>query len=168
MSDDNGMVMRSGLVKNISRSQKDIERLGSIETPHNEMYKTFWFGYCLTTETMTRVVDNLQPYNVRWRQVTPNDGDAFYWYAPMEQGTYKIAVNGVQQNSNGIADFHVNGVEISSFDWYAAVQTADVEWLFNWTPTQTRLHEFKIVVDGKNASSGNYILRLTSIVIYRI
>lgn len=162
MSDDTGMV------KELARAQGDVDDLKSIETPHNERYKTFWFGYSKTTEVMVMAVVATTPHNVVWNQLVPNDGDEWYWYAPMEQGSYKISVLGISAADRGVADFYVNGVEIASKDWYAAPAVHDEEWTFNWNPTQTRLHEFKIVVDGKNGLSTNFHLVLSSIVIYRV
>jgi hypothetical protein len=161
----------SDLVARVRELESRLDNIEGIETPQNLRYATFWFGYSETTETMIIYYPGAAAlegaFNVGWNQSVPNDGDEFIWYAPFEQGAYKVAIIGFSASNIGKSDLIIDGTTIANDDWYS-VATAQAIVTHNWTPTQTMMHEFKLKVNGKNAASSNYYLLLTCLIVYKI
>lgn len=98
-----------------------------------------------------------------------SNGDYEIGYIPLFKGTYTWMMSYAKATSAGKHDLYVDGVKVTStpFDMYGSSA-------FNQLWTQASIdvgyngvHEFKIVANGKNASSSDYIIQGSDISIYR-
>jgi hypothetical protein len=88
--------------------------------------------------------------------------------AYLSAGTYTMRVLGIKSSPNGIVDIDIDASEVMTFDQY------DASTLYNEVWTQTGitistagLKSIKVRVDGKNPSSGNHYVDITSITLWR-
>jgi hypothetical protein len=106
-----------------------------------------------------------------WRNTAANanDGDTYYFYPLLDSGTYKIQIIYTKSDNQGILDTYVDGVEVNSgLDMYRASALHDnVANITGVNITSAGRHELKIVVDGKNASSSDYVVKIAHISITR-
>jgi len=94
-------------------------------------------------------------------QNTAADGDSFSNSFFLKAGTYTFSVIGTTAGAAGRADWYIDGVkEVSLQDWYGSTawgvtKTASV------TVATDGYHQLIGTVNGKHASSSDYILQLT-------
>jgi len=83
-------------------------------------------------------------------------------------GTYTIRTWAKRDTMNGIMDIELDGVVISSKDWYAAAGAYDiVQDDTGISVTESKLHTLGLVVNGKHASSTGYLIRVQKITLQR-
>lgn len=104
-----------------------------------------------------------QRYATYSRQVPAANGNSFEQSFFLKAGVYTFFVLGFTSAYNGIADWYVDDVlVVSGQDWYSAANVLNVtKSVFDISISSNGLHSLKAVVNGKNASSGNYYLALT-------
>jgi hypothetical protein len=102
------------------------------------------------------------------RQSAAANGDTLSWPVVLSAGTYSLIVLGVTTTNRGVADYYLNSTEIASFDWYSVGST------MNAKKTQTGItvatsgkYLLKQKVDGKHASSSDYLISSTAIMLVR-
>lgn len=131
---------------------------------------SFIWREAVTTVTIDKTITGTTIVHGVWRNTTANaaDGDEYYFYPLLEAGTYEILIVGTKYTYYGISDLYVNGIEEGSFDWYASSQANNVEFLTTGITISTSgRQEIKIKVDGKNASSSDYVLGIGMVFIRR-
>jgi len=98
----------------------------------------------------------------------PADGDNVSYKVYLAKGTYTLIVFGGKDTNAGIMDIDIDGTEVASFDQYADTQTTNVRFEktgINITSDGIKTLRFR--VDGKNANSTDYIIRVSYIVLIR-
>lgn len=108
-------------------------------------------------------IETSQAHNMVARQNPDANGDSFRQTVVLEEGTYNFYVLGQQHPNSGKLDWYLDGTQIASGqDWYAATLTSNViRTITNITVTGNGRHYLSAQVNGKNASSGGYQIRLT-------
>ena len=96
------------------------------------------------------------------------DGDNISYSIYFSQGTYTISLLHAVDTNYGIVDFYINGSEVASHDLYLNGGGLNVTTnLTGITVANNGLYEFKVMVDGKNASSSGYVVAFMAISLYR-
>ena len=124
---------------------------------------TMFFREALVTGSAhDHSVDALQPHNTR-SQVS---GDGVYWTQSfmLVAGTYTFYALGVTNTDRGIIDWYIDDVlVISGQDWYNSPAQRDItKTTSSITVTGNGRHVLKGIVNGKNGSSSNYGVSLTT------
>ncbi len=91
------------------------------------------------------------------------DGDYYICYVWLMPGTYSFLVNFAKGSSFGKADLYVDGVKVNAttLDMYAAGASYANDWnVGNISVSYYSLHELKILINGKNASSTDYRIQM--------
>lgn len=92
---------------------------------------------------------------------TSADGDGVEYDFYLPAGTYTIYFGTSKNATRGIADFLIDDVEVASFDTYASSSTTyQIMTQASVNVTTTGAKTLKIVLDGKNASSSDFFLRI--------
>jgi len=96
------------------------------------------------------------------------DGDYFTSKVPLVKGTYNFLINYVEAANRGKVNFYFDGVNYGAIkDLYAAATSYTKEWLVEAiTAAYDGIHEIKFVVNGKNASSTDYIVAAADFIMY--
>lgn len=77
-------------------------------------------------------------------------------------GSYTLYTLGTTNTSHGLVDYLMDEVVVKSGqDWYSGSSTLNVEQEFNFTIAESGYHHLLLRINGKNASSSNYTVRLT-------
>lgn len=85
------------------------------------------------------------------------DQDFLTFNTFLAQGTYRLDVLSVKWQNSGITDIDIDGVEVGSYDGYAAALQANVLFSFSGISVATTgIKTIKVRNDGKNPSSGFY------------
>ena len=129
----------------------------------DRIIQTVGTGFSVTVPSTSQ----LMPYFYYYvsSAANANAGDTYeagFWIAA---GTYKINTLGVTFNSFGKVDYYIDGVSVSTGqDWYSSSATFGVEKTITGIAVPTNgYHVLKIVVNDKNASSGDYRFGVTKI-----
>jgi hypothetical protein len=94
------------------------------------------------------------------------NGDTFTQSAFLRAGSYTLYVRGVTANNIGKIDWYIDNVLVlAGQDWYSAGLTYNVLKSTPLTIVGDGYHVLKGVVNGKNASSSNFFMSLTKMVI---
>lgn len=126
-----------------------------------------WHEFSLVTvgNALTKLSDTNQRHNSYAFQNTAADGNTSTNGFKLRPGSYTMNVLGITNASYGKVDWYIdNALAVSAQDWYSAgatynvIKTATVQ-VYGVSPW----HTLKAVVNGKNASSSDYILALTLI-----
>ena len=156
----------------VDKSQK---RLNVIETQMAsslspaQIYPVYFF--CLGNALLmngayvawTKNTASAQPLGVSWNHATTdcNDADEYTISMPLAAGDYLAEINYVQSSGGGIFDAYFDDVLISSgTDTYAGSTTLDNVYSQALTCSGDGSHTFKVKINGKHASSSDYIFRL--------
>lgn len=114
-----------------------------------------------------------QLYASLWSRITPADGDEHLGSAVLAEGDYTLRLLGVTSDANGLLDIDFKHISDGSYtnivtgqDWYTAVTTYNAVQIATFTVVTPGRHIFKFTINGKNASSSSYNLRLTKYDIY--
>jgi len=106
--------------------------------------------------------------NYGWRNTSNADGDNLSYKAFLAQGTYTLGVLYTTHDSFGIGKVDIDGVEVASFDFYAAVP------VLNNLGTQagiivaaSGLKTIRVRVDGKNPASTGFRIDYSSLTLWR-
>lgn len=109
-------------------------------------------------------VDNQQLYFTRSQTaaVDSADGDKLTAGVYLEAGTYTIKTLGVTQDNRGIMDYYLDNVLVENGqDWYSGAIVRNVIKTFSVTIPTSGYHILEMVIDGKNASSSDYVFSFT-------
>jgi hypothetical protein len=99
---------------------------------------------------------------------THNDLDQISWKAFLAAGTYTLRVVYGKAGNQGIADFYIDDVEVGSVDMYAASASLNnIYTVTGITVSTSGLKTIKAKVEGKNISSGDHYIKITSITFWR-
>lgn len=111
------------------------------------------------------------PLNGGWRNTTANaaDGDEYYFYPLLDTGTYKLTVIYSKYNYCGKIDTYLNGSTIdTAWDTYNSTQQNNLEKIITGITVSTAgRQEIKFKVNGKNASSSDYVIFVQQVIIRR-
>lgn len=90
-----------------------------------------------------------------------------FYYIPLGAGTYNLFVGGIKNNSSGIWAVYLDGVLITSIDWYnsTVVNNSSVNQTF--TVTADGWYGLSVVCAGKNAASSANNLNLSALAIQK-
>lgn len=118
---------------------------------------------------VTIAIGTSQLYSAYAYQTTPANGDARTWGMYLAAGTYTFKVLGTLGNNQGKSDYYIDGTLVASGDdWYAASGSSNAILTHSSiTVSGNGWHQFKIVVNGKNASSSNYFMVVGKIWFYQ-
>lgn len=100
---------------------------------------------------------------------TQANGDNISYKVYLQKGTYTIRLLAVQAANKGIIDVDIDSTEVASFDMYKS-GVAVPNTMFTQTGiiiSTSGLKTLKLRIDGRNASSSDYVLLLSSISIWR-
>lgn len=91
-------------------------------------------------------------------QLSPANGDYFTCNIPLKAGTYTFRLSHVKKNDLAKIDAYLDGVKINTttLDMYASSTSMAMWTLSGITVDKSGVHELKLLVNGKNASSSNY------------
>jgi hypothetical protein len=93
---------------------------------------------------------------------TSGDGDELTFTRLLKAGTYTFLTYGLKLSSRGKLDWYIDGSTfITGQDWYAASSALGTFSATGITVVGDGLHTIKCKVNGKNASSTNYLISLT-------
>lgn len=122
----------------------------------------------LTGTWITAVVVT-QPYNCMVYNSTSDDGDSADAQFFAQAGTYTLYVLGQTETNRGKADWYIDGsLVVSGQDWYAGTPANNVtKSSAGITIASSGMHTLKLVVNGKNASSGDYYIGLNLVRLLR-
>lgn len=98
------------------------------------------------------------------------DGDYAIGYIPLKSGTYSWKASYAKYKTMGKFDLYVDGIKVTTtpFDMYASTSSYNNEWIQDGiTVAYNGVHEFKIVANGKNASSSDYTIQMSAVLVYR-
>jgi hypothetical protein len=122
-----------------------------------------------STAAMGATYSISQTYTVYWVQTAANsnDGDTYTFSCILDSGAYNITVLGALANTAALIDVYIDDVLVASgWDWYAAATTYNTKKiLYDRVIATGGLHTFKFVVNGKNASSTDYVWAVTKIMV---
>jgi len=103
-----------------------------------------------------------------WNNSSATNADACSYKAYLSAGTYTIAVVGRKFSVAGITDFLIDAVSQGTLDWYDAGSVQNFrQTIANIVVATSGLKTIQMLVNGKNAGSGGYQLRIGQIVAYR-
>ena len=126
---------------------------------------TLWHQASLVTagNAITTVIATAQPHNYLAYQNTAADGDSFTNSCVLGEGTYTLYILGQTRTDAGLVDWTLDGASIATGqDWYSGSQIADVtKSIAAISITTGGRHVLQGTINGKNASSTSYALRLT-------
>ena len=100
-----------------------------------------------------------------WYVSPPADGDTVIDYATLDSGNYVFELHYCSSVNRGIADIYIGGNLIGSVDMYTSAEASNQRTAINFTVSSPGTKEVKIVINGKNASSSDYILTGTKAMI---
>lgn len=90
-----------------------------------------------------------------------DDGDWIKWKPVLPESVYTMRFGLYKKDDAGIAKVYIDDVLIGTYDMYSASDDATiVEESVTLTATDNDIHTVKLLVDGKNASSSDYIIRV--------
>jgi hypothetical protein len=91
------------------------------------------------------------------------DGDYYICNVMLAPGTYTWLVNYAKGTSFGKVDLYIDGVKVNSttLDMYASSASYANDWSVTSIAISTYMvHEIKLVINGKNASSSDYRIQM--------
>lgn len=143
-------------------------------TGSDKMYPEYWLGTfaefksfqaggtffnAVTTAYSTSTASGSMLNNVT---ATANNGDFFTCRFQIAAGKYVLNVNVSKTTNRGKVDVYIDNVKVNSttLDLYADI-LAQANWqVTNIVIAKSGIHEIKFVVNGKNASSTDYIMAM--------
>jgi hypothetical protein len=122
----------------------------------------------LTGNAITSSLDGSQIFFTYAVQNPSANLDSFTHPFVLQAGSYTLMIRGITKNDQGLLDLYFKHVSDPSYtalvagqDWYSAVLTQNVTKSVSLTVVKPGLHILKGVVNGKNAASSAYVMRLT-------
>lgn len=164
----------------LSDGQKPGESVGSgtmaYYDPNTDSWIPFgifprsWFSFNIMSkgtiggDPVYGTLDALQFYSQFSRQSPANDGDTIEQGFMLMAGTYTFTTLGRQDPDGGMIDWYLDNVLFASGDeYYAAATTRNVTYSHAVVVPTSGYHVLKGVVNGKNAASTDFIIRLTTL-----
>ena len=98
------------------------------------------------------------------------DGDYYTCQVELAAGTYNFHWNYGKYTSSGKCDLYIDGVKVNAttLDCYASSASYNNQWdLTGITVATSGMHEIKFLINGKNASSSDYTLVGSMIIMKR-
>jgi len=115
-----------------------------------------------TGNALAYTVNANQIYSGFAAQSASADGDTFTHGAMIAEGTYTLSILGSESTASGIIDWYMDDVLIASTqDWYDSLTYNVIKTVADVVIAEGGWHVLKGVVNGKNASSSAYDIRLT-------
>lgn len=100
--------------------------------------------------------------NGYWQQNTAAINDEMLFTAMLEEGTYDLTIIYRKGGFGGIAHFIIDGAEdAQTVDTYAGGASQNNESTISVVVVGSGLHEIKVKMSSKNASSGGYFMQAT-------
>lgn len=125
---------------------------------------TMWHedSLVLVGNPLQREVQSLQQHGIYVYQSAAAINDKFSHGFLLDAGTYDFTGLGVMQVDSGQVDWTLDGVTIATNqDWYAGVTFNERKTVSGVVVASSGWHVLTGLVDSKNASSSDYLLRLT-------
>lgn len=85
----------------------------------------------------------------------------------LDAGRYSVTVIYTKASQYGILDVKIDGVSIGTIDLYSAATTNNNVSTFTGVSLAAGPHSLRLAANGKNASSGDYMLAIASITLTR-
>lgn len=121
-----------------------------------------WMADQMSGATVARTIHASQECSAVWWQSTPANGDERLINLVLEKGTWTLVLIGETASTCCKSDVYLDGVlQGSTLDWYSSTVAYNVEKSVTVAVLTSGQHALKLKVNGKNASSTNYQLRLT-------
>ncbi len=96
-----------------------------------------------------------------------NNDEIHFGSLTLNAGTYKIIICCIKSGDGGIAEILLGTTSLGTFDNYAASTTYNAVGVLTYSPTARVTGNLRLKVTGKNASSADYIIRVSRIEIIR-
>lgn len=151
----------------------DLEGLAIDELLPVRYEQTFASMYVIQGTSMALTVNASQMLNTFWYFADGNDGDNGTFSCVLKPGSYTIELIGIVGSNKCKLDIdfkHVNDGSYTNIvtqqDWYAGGAAFNTSKTATFTVSTGGRHIFKLAVNGKNASSSNYYIQLSLIMIY--
>lgn len=112
--------------------------------------------------TLTSTFLSTQSFG-RITQQTAAINNETYFNFYLSPGAYNFRFLGQSNATSGISSVYIDGVLVTTLDWYSASTVQNVLKTFSYTSTSAAQKTLSIVVASKNASSTGYGLVLTKI-----
>lgn len=110
-----------------------------------------------------------------WRHTTTSDLNSFDVSCLLQSGSYTLYLVGVTFSSYGKSDIYYRHEDDTDFtllaagdDWYSAGSVVNVVKSHAITISKSGRIVFRVVINGKNASSSSYILSLAYIALRQL
>ena len=96
------------------------------------------------------------------------DGDNITYRVYLDAGTYTLLAVTRTQNTSGIIDIDIDGVEVASFDLYSASLAHDVRQTQSGIAVAgPGVKELRLRLDGKNPSASDYYAFIHYLALWR-
>jgi hypothetical protein len=126
---------------------------------------TLWHDESVVTagNALTTAILATQPHNYVATQSAAADADSFTQSCVLGEGTYTLYILGETRTAGGKVDWTLDGASIATGqDWYSASNTPNViKSIASIVIATGGRHILQGTINGKNASSSGYTLRLT-------
>jgi len=127
-----------------------------------------WNYSSITQGTFAFYMDPNQAMQVLFNNdVSSANGDQINYIVGFEAGTWTFNLLGATINNSGILDILIDGVSIGTQDWYTAATTYNVIKNITGISINTGVKMVSLKINGKNAFSSSYRMRLTSLAFWR-
>lgn len=154
------------LTRHVSRLERKVRRqstLGGAQFPRRAV---MWHDQALATvgNAIAVTAETTQRFNFYADQSAAADGDTFTNGCFLAAGTYSFSVLGRTSTDRGKIDWTIDGESIvAGEDWYASPAAANVvKTTTSVSVTFSGWHVVTGTINGKNGSSSDYKMRLTS------
>lgn len=128
-----------------------------------------WNYDSVTQGTWAATVSDVHLYNGYFgNSASSADGDEIHYSTFLGAGTYTLKLLGTKASNHGIVDIYIDAGEVASFDLYnATVARNQVLTQTSISVASAGVKDIKVILDGKNGSSSDYIIAFQSITFYR-
>ena len=142
----------------------------SVPIPSFPIHHTLLFGEALVNvgvKTPAIFFNVNQMLGTFWYQNIAANGDIWNWSLNLAQGDYHLTIVGVRAADNGKTEVYIDGVLVASslFDWYAAATAWNITQTLEISLAASDFHGIQVKVNGKNAASGGYYVRATTMIL---
>jgi hypothetical protein len=106
-------------------------------------------------------------YQSQWFNTSNADGDNISYAVSLAKGTYTLKILGYRATNRGICDVDIDEDEVAEIDTYGAADENHIWSQTGITISSSGLKTLKLRIDGKNASSTDYYISISMMVLYR-
>jgi hypothetical protein len=126
-----------------------------------------WHYSAIIAGTWAFNADGAAIYYGYWRNSSSDDSDQVDYKVYLDAGTYTITYCGLVHTTMGILDTEIDEVSQGTLDWYGATARNVLKSITGIVIATAGLKTLGVLANGKNGSSTDYYLGISSISLYR-